>query len=84
MHHYWTELFKRLGMDLMFSTCFHPQMDGHTEIINSLLDIYLRHYVSAYQQDWANLLDVAQFSYNIQQSKATEKSPFEISWDFSP
>ncbi|KAK9045165.1 hypothetical protein V6N11_059054 [Hibiscus sabdariffa] len=37
-----------------------------------------RHYVSANQRDWAKLLDVAQFSYNLQQSEATNRSPFEI------
>ena len=75
---FWTELFKMLGTDLNFSTSFHPQSDGQTERINSLLELYLRHYVSANQKDWAKLLDVAQFSYNLQQSEATNKSPFEI------
>ncbi|GJY64925.1 reverse transcriptase domain-containing protein [Tanacetum coccineum] len=28
--------------------------------------------------DWAKLLDVAQFSYNMQRSEATGKSPFEL------
>ena len=34
--------------------------------------------MSANQIDWAKLLDVAQFSYNLQKSEATEKSLFEI------
>ncbi|GKA82408.1 putative nucleotidyltransferase, ribonuclease H [Tanacetum coccineum] len=71
-------LFKIMGTDLNFSTSFHPQTDEQTERVNALLEIYLRHYVSANQHDWAKLLDVAQFSYNMQQSEATEKSPFEL------
>lgn len=59
-------------------------MDGQTERINSLLEMYLRHYVSAYQRDWAKLLDIAQFSYNLQRSEATGKSPFEIIVRFQP
>ena len=43
-----------------------------------MLEVYLRHYVSANQQDWAKLLDIAQFSYNLQRSESTGKSPFEI------
>ncbi|GKD61128.1 putative nucleotidyltransferase, ribonuclease H, partial [Tanacetum coccineum] len=63
---------------LNFSTSFHPQTDGQTERVNALLELYLRHYVSANQHDWAKLLDVAQFSYNMQHSEATGKSPFEL------
>ncbi|KAF2314863.1 hypothetical protein GH714_036967 [Hevea brasiliensis] len=40
--------------------------------------MYLRHYVSANQRDWAKLLDVAQFSYNLLRSESTGRSPFEI------
>ncbi|KAH9670463.1 Endonuclease [Citrus sinensis] len=79
-----TELFKMLGTDLKFSTSFHPQTDGQTERINGLLEMYLRHYVSAHQRDWAKLLDIAQFSYNLQRSEATGKSLFEIIMGFQP
>ena len=58
---FWTELFKLLGSDLNFSTSFHPKSDGQTERINTLLELYLRHFGSANQRDWAKLLDVAQF-----------------------
>ncbi|KAH9727410.1 Endonuclease [Citrus sinensis] len=81
---FWTELFKMLGTDLKFSTSFHLQKDGQTERINGLLEMYLRHYVSAHQRDWAKLLDIAQFSYNLHRSKATGKSPFEIVMGFRP
>ena len=75
---FWTELFKLMGSDLNFSTSFHPQTDGQTERADGLLEVYLRHYVSANQQDWAKLLDITQFSCNLQRSESTEKSPFEI------
>lgn len=60
------ELFKLMGFELNFSTSFHPQGDGPIERVNTLLELYLRHYVSANPRDWAKLLDVAQFSYNLQ------------------
>lgn len=75
---FWLELFKLMGTELNFSTSFHPQTDGQTERVNALLEIYLRHYVSANQSDWATLLDIAQFSYNLQKSEATGVSPFEL------
>nr|GEY53000.1 uncharacterized protein [Tanacetum cinerariifolium] len=56
----------------------HVIVNGQTERVNALLELYLRHYVSTNQHDWAKLLDVAQFSYNMQRSEATGKSPFEL------
>ena len=75
---FWTKLFKLMGLELRFSTSFHPQTDGQTERLNDLLKLYLRHFVSANQKDWAQLLDIAQFSYNLQMSEATNKSPFKL------
>ncbi|GKV30882.1 hypothetical protein SLEP1_g39653 [Rubroshorea leprosula] len=75
---FWRELFKLMGSDLHFSPSFHPQTDGQTERVNALLELYLRHFVSANQHDWAKLLDVAQFSFNLQRREATQQSPFKI------
>ncbi|CAH9095580.1 unnamed protein product [Cuscuta europaea] len=80
----WTELFKLLGTQLNFSTSFHPQTDGQTERVNALLECYLRHFVSANQRDWARLLDIAQFSYNLQRSESTGRSPFELATGQQP
>ncbi|RVW22706.1 Transposon Tf2-2 polyprotein [Vitis vinifera] len=81
---FWTELFKLMGSELHFSTSFHPQTDGQIERVNALLELYLRHFVSANQKDWAKLLDIAQFSYNLQRSEATNKSPFELATGQQP
>ena len=64
--------------ELNFSASFHPQSDGQTERVHALLELYWRYYVSANQRDRAKLLDVSQFSYNLQQSESTGRSPFEI------
>ena len=73
-----TELFKLIGLELHFSISFHPQMDGQTERGECTTRAILEDFVSANQTNWAKLLDVAQFSYNLQRSEATNKSPFEI------
>ena len=56
---FWVELFKLLGSELKFSTANHPQIDGQIEIINALLEEYLRHYVTATEKNWVDLLDIA-------------------------
>ena len=75
---FWKELFNLLGSQLNISSSYHPQTDGQTERFNGMLEEYLRHFVSANQKNWTQLLDAAQFCFNSQKSSATNKSPFEI------
>ena len=48
---FWTEFFKLMGSELHFSTSFHPQIDGQIERVNTLLELYLKHFMSANQKD---------------------------------
>ena len=81
---FWVELFKLLGSELKFSTTNHPQTDGQTKRINALLEEYLRHYVTATQKNWVDLMDTAQLCYNLQRSSATGMSPFELAIGVQP
>lgn len=67
---FWTTLFNMMGSDLKFSTGYRPQTDGQIVRMNALLEDYLRHYVSTSQKNWLELLDVAQFAYNMHKSSA--------------
>ena len=73
-----------MGSKLHFSLSFHPQTDRQAERVNALLELYLRHFVSANQKDWAKFPDVAQVSYNLQRSEATNKSLFELAMGQQP
>lgn len=81
---FWVELFKLVGTRLLMSTSYHPQTDGQTERVNSLLEDYLRHYVNGDQQNWPTLLEIAQFSYNLQRSGSSKHSPFELATGQQP
>ncbi|RVX00199.1 Transposon Ty3-I Gag-Pol polyprotein [Vitis vinifera] len=81
---FWVELFKLLGLELKFSTANHPQTDGQTERINVLLEEYLRHYVTATQKNWVDLMDTAHLCYNLQRNLATRMSPFELAIGVQP
>ncbi|KAK2989232.1 hypothetical protein RJ640_029530 [Escallonia rubra] len=75
---FWTELFKLFGSQLSMSSSYHPESDGQTKRFNSMLEEYLRHFVSATQKNWVKLLDVAQLCFNSHKSSSTGNSAFEI------
>ena len=45
--HFWRTLWKKLGNKLTFSSTYHPQMDGKTEVVNRSLGNILRSLTSA-------------------------------------
>ena len=49
-----------------------------------MLEEYLRHYVTATQNNWVDLMDTAQLCYNLQRSSATGMSPFELDIGVQP
>ena len=53
-----------LGIKLAGTTAYHPQGDGQTEQVNQELEQYLRLFVNQRQDDWSELLLLAEFQYN--------------------
>jgi len=52
----WKELFQLLGVNLAFSTSYHPQTDGQTERVNKCLEMYLRCSVGDSPAKWKTWL----------------------------
>ena len=42
MSQFWTALFKAVWTKLKYTTAYHPQIDGLTEVVNRCLNTYLR------------------------------------------
>ena len=58
------------------STAFHPQTDGQSERVNQTIEAFLRPFISHDQDDWVDLLPLAEFAYNNSTTTATGMSPF--------
>ena len=76
--YFWKTLWKLFGTTLKFSSAFHPQTDGQTEVVNRSLGDMLRCLVGVKQGVWDLILSTIEFSYNNYVNLSTSKSPFQI------
>jgi len=74
--HFTRELYRLLGIKLASSTAWHPQTNGQTEHVNQELDQYLWLFVNERQDDWYDLLLLAEFQHNNHVHSATQHPPF--------
>jgi hypothetical protein len=70
----WRSIAKLLNIDHKYSTAYHPQTDGQTEIVNQWLEQYIRMYTAFDQSDWVELLRMAEFCYNATRHSTTGMS----------
>src|ERR1700676_4754361 len=61
-----------------FSTAFHPRTDGQSERMNQWIETYLRNFVNGRQDNWSDLLPIAEFTHNSWTHEATKHSPHEL------
>ena len=82
----WAELFKLLGVNLLYSTAYHPQTDGRSERSNQTIEIALRYYLSSLDDPrlWPTVLPRLQSYLNNSISAATGKTPNKAAYGFSP
>jgi hypothetical protein len=76
--HFWRTLWKKLGTNLAFSSAYHPQTDGKTEVVNRSLGDLLRSLVTEHHSSWDNILPQAEFAYNDSVNRSTGKVHFRL------
>ena len=81
---FWQSLCQLLGIKASLSTAYHPETDRQTEHVNQILEQYLWIYVNYQQDDWVNLLPLAEFAYNNTSHSATMVTPFFANKGFHP
>ena len=72
------ELYRMLGIEGATSTAYHPQTDGQTERVNQELEQYLQLFISERQDNWHELLPLAEFAYNNHVHSSTQYTPFYL------
>jgi hypothetical protein len=71
------KLHESMDTKLNFSSAYHPQTDGQTEMTNQILEDILRACVLRYGKSWDKILPYAEFSYNNSYQASIEMAPFE-------
>jgi len=82
--YFWKILWHMVGTKLKFSTAYHPQTDGQTEVVNRSLGNLLRCLVSDHNRNWDLILPTAQFAYNSSINGSISMSPFEVVHGYKP
>uniref|UniRef100_A0A8C5WJ11 Integrase catalytic domain-containing protein n=1 Tax=Leptobrachium leishanense TaxID=445787 RepID=A0A8C5WJ11_9ANUR len=72
------------GIDLSFSSAYHPQTNGAAERANQNIEKYLRCFISEQQDNWSDLLPWAEYALNSAVSESTGHSPFFAVYGFDP
>jgi len=73
-----------LDMRLHFTSGYHPEANGQAERTNQILEQYLCIYCNYQQDNWSELLPLAEFAYNNAPSATTGVSPFFANKGYHP
>ena len=75
---FWREIFRISGTRFRMSTAYHPQTDGQTEVMNRVLEQYLRSFAHSQPATWFRYLVLAEWSYNTSLHSSSGFTPFEV------
>jgi hypothetical protein len=68
----------QLNIKQNISTMYYPQTDGQSEQANMQVEQYLHIYGNMEQDDWVNLLPLAQYVHNSWVNMSTRYTPFDL------
>ena len=77
-------MFSILGTGLRFSTAFHPQTDGQSEVTIRVLEYFLQPYVEHRPPTWVDQLPLAEFAANNAINVSTGYTPFYLNQGSHP
>lgn len=81
---FWRELFQLNSTSFNFSSNYHPQADGQSEVVNQTIEMYLRCLTSSQPENWAKWLSWAEFCYNTSWHATIGRTQFEVVYGRPP
>lgn len=84
LSHFWRTLWHLFGMDLQYSSSFHPQTDGQIEVVNHTMADIIWCLCSDMPKQWDHYLAYAEFAFNNTVNRFTSKSPFDVIYERVP
>jgi IS30 family transposase len=81
---FWTRVCSHMSIDHRHSTAFHPQTDGQTERQNLTMEQYFPAFSNYEQDNWAELLPLAEFAYNNSVHASTRMTLFWAMYHWNP
>jgi len=82
--HFFCFLGTALDMRLHFTSGYYPEANGQAERTNQTLEQYLYVYCNYQQDNWSELLPLAEFAYNNALSATTGVFPFFANKGYHP
>ncbi|KAL6531492.1 hypothetical protein OROMI_027855 [Orobanche minor] len=84
LSHFWRTLWRMANTELNFSSAYHPQTDGQTEVVNRSLGNMLRCLVGDNLKSWDSKLSSAEFAHNLALNRSTGFCPFFVVYGVLP
>ncbi|KAJ0394727.1 hypothetical protein ATCC90586_002200 [Pythium insidiosum] len=81
---FWTAVAATQRSQIHASTAFKPSTDGQNERSHAFSNDYFRAFVSPTQEDWTDLLPLAEFAYNGRVHSSIGTSPFHADLGYEP
>jgi hypothetical protein len=81
---FWADVCHYTVVKRKLSTAFHPQTNGQSEILDGIVENYLRAFINLEQMNWAKPLPAAMYTYNDSLNHTLKMTPFKAMYGCDP